>query len=332
MRFGFHFSFDRMSGLQDYIMNREPKSTVRLIERLLILVITVVLFPTVAASQHVSLVVTITDKTGRYVSGLRKDQVTVLDEDTPQEIASFEKVNVPVTVAFLFDMPALKRAELVKAAKPALLRFISTSNPANEYLIAGLDGNSYSAKPFTRDLKSISGEFDNLAKAPVTGKNTLLDALSFGIDKIKSGANGKRVIVFVSNDDGNGLKRTMAELLESVKQSDVILYAVKLKDLIGSNLKSTAFEELSAISGGKSFYPTTQSELDDTFDMVALELAHQYSLVFSSASPTTSSQWHRLQLSVKPLQIKENSSGKVTPVPLFIRSRKGYYEDGNIKK
>ncbi len=299
-------------------MDHKLKSTVRL----LLLVITVVLFPAVATAQHVSLVVTITDQTGRYVGGLRKDQVTVLDEDTPQEIASFEKVNVPITVAFLFDMPALKRAELVKAAKPALLRFISTSNPANEYLIAGLDGNSYSAKPFTRDLKSISSEFDNLAKAPVTGKNTLLDALSFGIDKVKSGANQKRVIVFVSNDDG---KRSMAELLESVKQSDVILYAIKLKDPIGSNLKSTTFDELSSISGGKSFYPTTQSELDDTFDIVALELAHQYSLVFNPASPTTSSQWHRLDLAVKPLQIKESSSVKVTPVPLFIRSRKGYY-------
>ena len=307
-------------------MNREP----RILDQLTILLLTLVLFPIVAASQQptdVSLVVTITDQTGRYVGGLRKDQVRVLDEDTPQEIASFEKVNVPASIAFLLDMPALKRAEFVKAAKPALLHFIATSNPANEYFIAGLDGNSYSAKPFTRDIKSIGSEFDNLAKATPTGKNFLLDALSFGINKVKSGANPKRVIVFVSNDDGNALKRGMTELLESVKQSDVILYAIKLRDLSGSNLKSTAFEELSSISGGKSFYPTTQSELDDTFDIVALELAHQYSLVFRPATPTkTSSQWHRLQLSVKPLQIKDSSSGKVTPVPLFVRSRKGYYE------
>jgi len=294
-------------------------------KRLLILVIAVVLFPTVATSQSVSLFVTITDKSGRYVSGLRKDQVTVVDEDTPQEIASFEKVNVPASVAFLLDMPALKRAEFVKAAKTALLRFIATSNPANEYLIAGLDGNSYSAKPFTRDLKSIGSEFDNLAKASLTGKNTLLDALSFGIEKVKTGANRKRVIVFVSNDDG---KRTMAELLESIKQSDVILYAIKLKDPVGSNLRSSAFEELTSISGGKSFYPTKENELDDTFDIVALELAHQYSLVFKPASPTkTASKWHRLEFSVKPLQIKDSSSGQITPIPLFIRSRKGYYED-----
>jgi VWFA-related protein len=304
----------------------------KLSKRSLLLVVTVLLFPIGAASQPpvktgdpVSLVVTITDKTGRYVSGLSRDQVTVLDEDVNQEIGSFEKVNVPLSVCFVFDIPAMKRAEVVKPVKSGLWRFITASNSANEYLIAGLDDNS--AKLFTRDINSIGIEFDNLTKATPTSKNTLSDALNFGIDKVKSGANRKHVIVFVSNDDGsNALKRKMAELLEGTKQSDAILYAIKLKDAIGSNLKSTAFEELTSTSGGKSFYPTTESELDDAFDILALELAHQYSLVFRPADSTnTSSKWHRLHLSVKPLQIKE-SSGKVTPIPLFVRSRKGYYE------
>ena len=304
----------------------------KLTKRSLLLLVTLLLFPIGAASQPavktsdpVSLVVTITDKTGRYVSGLSRDQVTVLDEDVTQEIGSFEKVNVPVSVCFVFDMPAMKRAELVKAVKSGLGRFITASNSANEYLIAGLDDNS--AKTFTRDFNSIGSGFDDLAKATPTNKNTLSDALNVGIDKVKSGANRKHVIVFVSNDDGsNALKRKMAELVESVKQSDAILYAIKLKDAIGSNLKSTAFEELTSTSGGKSFYPATERELDDAFDILALELAHQYSLVFRPANSTnTSSKWHRLQLSVKPLQIKD-SSGKITPVPLFVRSRKGYYE------
>jgi VWFA-related protein len=302
----------------------------KLTKRSLLLVFTVLLFPIAAASQPatktddtVSLVVTITDKTGRYVGGLSRDQVTVIDEDVPQEIGSFEKVNVPLSVCFVFDMPAMKRAEWVKAIKSGLWRFITASNSANEYLIAGLDDNS--AKTFTRDIKSIGGEFDNLAKATPTNKSSLSDALNFGI--VKSGANRKHVIVFVSNDDGsNALKRRMTELLESVKQSDVILYGIKLKDVTGSNLKSATFEELTSTSGGKSFYPTTESELDDAFDILALELAHQYSLAFRPANSTnTSSKWHRLQLSVKPLQIKD-SSGKITPVPLFVRSRKGYYE------
>jgi VWFA-related protein len=304
----------------------------KLTKRSLLLVFTVLLFPIGAASQPasktsdpVSLVVTITDKTGRYVSGLSRDQITVVDEDVTQEIGSFDKVNVPVSVCFVFDVPAMKRAELVKAVKSGLGRFITTSNSGNEYLIAGLDDNS--AKPFTRDINSIGNDFDNVAKATPTTKNTLSDALNFAIDKVKSGANRKHVLVFVSNDDGsNALKRRMAEFLESVKQSDVILYGVKLKDVIGSNLKSTPFDELTSTSGGKSFYPTTESELGDAFDILALELAHQYSLVFQPANSTnTSSKWHRLQLSVKPLQIKD-SSGKVTPTPLLVRSRKGYYE------
>ena len=226
-------------------------------------------------------------------------------------------------------MPALKRAELIKGARAGLISFIAGSNSANEYLVAGLDGESYSARPFSRDANSIATEFDNLAKASLKSKSTLSDALGFGVDKIKSGANRKHVIVCVSNDDGSSaLKKQMPELLERIKQSDVIVYAIKLKDLTGTNLKSNAFDELTSSSGGKSFYPATDIELDDTFDILALELTNQYSLAFRPANPTNaSSKWHRLQVSVNPLQLKDGRSGKITPIPLFARSRSGYYEN-----
>jgi L-lactate utilization protein LutC len=37
-----------------------------------------------------TITLTVTDKYGRYVSGLSKDQITILDEKTPQEILGFE--------------------------------------------------------------------------------------------------------------------------------------------------------------------------------------------------------------------------------------------------
>jgi len=289
----------------------------------------VAFYPIVAASQQltkpddtVSLVVTITDKSGRYVGGLNKNQVKVLAEDTPQEISSFEVARVPVSVAFLLDMSALKRAELTKVARAALSRFVSVSNSANDYLIAGIDGDSYSARKFVRDVNSIGSQFDNFANASITKKPNLSDGISLVIDKVKSGANPKQVIVFVSNDDG--LKRKLPDLLETVKQSDVILYAIKLKDAIGSNLKSAAFDELSSTSGGKAFYPATDIEFSDTFEVLALEFANQYSLVFKPANPPKG--WNRLRVTVEPLQLKENPTAKkTTPVPLFARTRSGYY-------
>src|SRR5690348_278900 len=128
------------------MMNREPGSFDRFKKGMLIFLVAVVVYTIGTASQEptnpgqtLSLTLTITDKSGRYVSGLRQDQITVLDEDAPQEISYFGKPNAPVSVVFLLDESALKRTEIAQAARSGLLRFVAASNSVNDYFIAGID-------------------------------------------------------------------------------------------------------------------------------------------------------------------------------------------------
>ena len=48
--------------------------------------------------------VTVTDKYGRYVSGLSKDRFAILDEKIPQEIVGFEQQDEPFSLVVLFDL------------------------------------------------------------------------------------------------------------------------------------------------------------------------------------------------------------------------------------
>jgi len=102
----------------------------------------------------VTLTLTITDKSGRYVGGLRKEQVTVLDQEQPQEIISLTKSDVPVSVGFLIDA-SIVNSEVWKVSQDALLKFMADSNPANEYFLMGFDSQTHLATSFTNDRKQM---------------------------------------------------------------------------------------------------------------------------------------------------------------------------------
>lgn len=51
------------------------------------------------SARQVRLTITITDKSGRYVGTLRKDQVTLFDEKAPQELTLFQEgTSVPASI------------------------------------------------------------------------------------------------------------------------------------------------------------------------------------------------------------------------------------------
>lgn len=91
-------------------------------------------FRQTAQEPSITLTLTITDKSGRYVGGLRKEQITVLDQERPQEIISLTKSDLPDSVGFLFDASILN-SEIWKVSQDSLLKFMADSNPANEYRI-----------------------------------------------------------------------------------------------------------------------------------------------------------------------------------------------------
>jgi hypothetical protein len=82
---------------------------------------------------------------------------------------------------------------------------------------------------------------------------------------------------------------------------------------------STVLKELTSVTGGTTFDSKTPAKSADAFEIIGLELRHQYTVEFNSESSSPGA-WHSLKFEVKPLQLKDSQT-----VPLFARSRSGYY-------
>jgi len=106
-----------------------------------------------------------------------------------------------------------------------------------------------------------------------------------------------------------------------MKESDIVTYAVGIMDQhdVGNPLgmQGQAFlDELTSVTGGKSFYPTTDVEMDEIFERIALELRHQYSIGYTPKDFQPDGKWRKVKVKVKPPRGLPR---------LSVRSRDGYY-------
>lgn len=266
----------------------------------------------------INLTVTVTDQYGRYVSGLEKKAFTVFDGKEPQEITYFSDDDAPVSVGVIFDVSGSMSGDKIARARQALSRFIETSHDSDEYFLIAFNSRAQLVLDKTRDGKAV---LDKLTYVETRSNTALYDATYLGVEKVQRGAHQKRALLLISDGQDNDSRYTFSEVRRLLKESDVVLYSIGI--LGGSDPGSSLglagqsiLDELSAVSGGKAFFPNSAPEMDEIFEKIALELRHQYSIGYRPNNFTNDGKWHKIKVKVTPPRGLPR---------LFVRSREGYY-------
>ena len=266
----------------------------------------------------ITLTVSVTDKTGQYVSGLDKSAFAVFDDQVLQDIRFFSDEDVPVSVSVVFDVSGSMSGNKILQAREALSRFIQTSHERDEYFLLSFDAHVYDLLDKTRDAASVLAKFTYVQPH---GNTALYDAVYLGLDKLARGAYPKRVILLISDGEDNRSRYTFKELRRALQESGTLVYSIGIgvRYLRHATGEET-LKELASISGGKAFFPTSADKMHEVFERIALELRHQYSIGYRPKIFVPDGRWHRLKV-------------KLTPPPglprLVVRSRKGYYATAN---
>ena len=270
----------------------------------------------------VTLTLTVTDPLGRYVSGLDKTAFTINDNNQEQEISFFSDSDAPVSVGILFDVSGSMSGEKIKKARKALERFISTSHPMDEYFLIAFNSRAQLLMDRTRDGEAV---LQKLTLVQPKNNTALYDAVYLGVERVTRGSHQKRALLIISDGQDNASRYNFGEVRRLMKESDVVTYAVGIIDGgdTGSALgiQGQAFlDELSSVTGGKSFYPKTDVEMDEIFERIALELRHQYSIGYIPKDFQADGKWRKVKVKVKPPRGLPR---------LTVRGREGYYATPN---
>jgi Ca-activated chloride channel family protein len=270
----------------------------------------------------VTLTLTVTDPFGRYVSGLSKGAFTIQDNNEEQEITFFSDADAPVSVGILFDVSGSMSGDKVRKARKALERFITTSHPSDEYFLIAFNNRAQLLMDRTRDSESL---LRKLTLVNPKNNTALYDAVYLGIERVTRGTHQKRAMLIISDGQDNASRYNFGEVRRLMKESDVVTYSVGIMDRGDSSsangMQGQAFlDELSAVSGGKAFYPQTDVEMDEIFERIALELRHQYSIGYTPKDFQPDGKWRKVKTKIKPPRGLPR---------LTVRGREGYYATPN---
>ncbi len=270
----------------------------------------------------VSLTLTVTDLYGRYVSGLTKKAFSIVDNNEEQEITFFSDADAPVSVGVIFDVSGSMSGDKIAKARNALQRFINTSHPSDEYFLIAFNSRAQLLLDRTRDGDAV---LRKLTLVEPRENTALYDAVYLGVERVTRGSHQKRALLIISDGQDNSSRYNFGEVRRLMKESDVVTYAVGIMG--GSDASSPlgmqgqAFlDELTSVTGGKSFYPNTDVEMDEIFERIALELRHQYSIGYTPKDFAPDGKWRKVKVKVKPPRGLPR---------LTVRSREGYYATPN---
>ncbi len=272
----------------------------------------------------VTMNVTVTDLYGRFVSGLKKNAFTILDENAEQKIEFFSDDDAPVSVGIVFDVSGSMSGEKIQKAREALSKFIGTSHPMDEYFLIAFNKRAQLLLDRTRNGEAV---LDKLQMVQPKDNTALYDAVYLGTEKVTTGVHQKRALIIISDGQDNNSRYTFADVRKELKESDVSVYAI---GILGGGDGSTAegvtgqayLEELAGVTGGRAFFPQTNIEMDEIFERIALELRHQYSIGYRPANFNNDGKWRKLKVKVKPPRGLPR---------LFVRTKEGYYAVPNPK-
>ncbi len=266
----------------------------------------------------ITLTLTVTDLYGRYVSGLTKNAFTVTDNGKEQEITYFSDSDSPASVGILFDVSGSMSGDKIAKARNALSKFINTSHPSDEYFLIAFNKRAQLLLDRSRDGDAV---LQKLTLVQPKNNTALYDAVYLGLERVSRGSHQKKALLIISDGQDNASRYNFGEVKRLMKESDIVTYAVGI--LGGSDMSSSLgmmgqsfLDELTSVTGGRSFYPSGDAELDEIFERIALELRHQYSVGYTPPNFTPDGKWHKVKVKVNPPRGLPR---------LTVRSREGYY-------
>jgi Ca-activated chloride channel family protein len=267
--------------------------------------------------NEVNVVFTVTDKHGRYVRDLKKEDFKVVDDNKPApDIRSFHaETNLPLEVGLLVDASNSVR-DRFKFEQEAATEFLNqTIRPRyDEAFVIGFDVTPEVTQDFTDNTEKLSIGVRSLRPG---GGTALFDALYFACrDKLmKARHNGpvRRAIILLSDGDDNQSHVTREEAIEMAQRADVIVYTISTNLSGAGHHGDKVLERIADATGGRAYVPFQINEVANAFAAIQEELRSQYAIAYKPADFIADGRYRSVD--IQPVGQKG----------LRVRSRHGYY-------
>jgi Ca-activated chloride channel family protein len=280
-------------------------------------------------SDLVTVIATIAKKSLKDSIELQREDFEILEDGVRQEIANFAReADQPLKLVMLFDSSLSVMQKINFQRRSAAKFFERVMRPQDQAALIAVSTEVVVLQEFTGKVPSLVNATKFLK---AQGATSLYDAVYLAADYLKP-AQGRRVIVIVSDGGDTTSAKGLLGALTNAQQADAVIFSVftgnskisqNLRDLAGER----ALETLSAETGGEVFRPKatpgTQGEetdeqslkeLDLAFASLADQLRTQYTLGFFSTNDKRDGSFRKLTVRIrKPGYLARARAGYYAP-------------------
>jgi Ca-activated chloride channel family protein len=252
-------------------------------------------------TTRVFIPVAVTDPKMRFVTGLRKENFKVFENETEQPITQFTREDAPLSVGIVFDTSG-SMGNKIRKSREAVAEFLKTANPADEFFLVCFNDTPHLAVSLTPGFEEIQ---KRLAFTHAKGHTALLDGLYMAIDHLKQARNQRKALLVISHGGDNSSKYSDAEVRQAVRESDVQIYSIGIYEPLPSGDQRPAeaggsglLRDLCEQTGGKNFRVGNQANLAEVAAAIGLELRNQYVLGYTPKNLVKDGTYRRVQVRV----------------------------------
>jgi VWFA-related protein len=265
--------------------------------------------------NEVNLIFTVTDKKGKFITGLKRENFGLLDDGRPPvAVLHFtQQTNLPLRVGIMLDTSSSIRQRFQFEQDSAIAFLLQILHQNDRAFVEGFDIQTDLAQDFTNNVDLLN---EGIRKLRPGGGTALFDALyktcRDQMLTLKETGAVRRAIILVSDGDDNYSRVEESDAIKMCQRADTIVYSISTNISPSKDKGDDILKAISEATGGQAFYPIKLEDVAIGFRNVEEELRSQYHLVYRPANLKMDGSFRTIYLQAVDPRYK-------------VRAQKGYF-------
>ncbi|HWZ01426.1 MAG TPA: VWA domain-containing protein [Edaphobacter sp.] len=265
--------------------------------------------------NEVNLIFTVTDKHGKFVTGLKQENFGLLDNQRPPEaVLHFQQqTNLPLRVGIMLDTSSSIRQRFQFEQDSAIEFLLQILHRGDRAFVEGFDIQTDLAQDFTNNVDLLN---QGIRKLRPGGGTALFDALyktcKDQMLTLQETNAVRRALILVSDGDDNYSRVQESDAIKMCQRADTIVYTISTNISPSKDKGDDVLKQISEATGGQPFYPIKLEDVAIGFRNIEEELRSQYHLVYRPANLKMDGSFRTIYL-------------QATDPRYHVRAQKGYF-------
>lgn len=265
---------------------------------------------------RVNVLFTVSDKRGRFVNNLTKDEFEVYENKKKQTVLEFvAESGLPLRIAMLVDTSNSIRDRFrfeVEAAGQFLESVIRADK--DKALIYSFDTQAQLVQDLTADTEQLAKKLRGLRAGGGTALfDAMFEACRDRLSLEQPRHKFRRALIVIGDGEDNASHYTRDQALEMAVKAEVVIYAISTNITRVETDGDKLLKYFAKETGGVAFFPFKAEDLAQDFENIANELRSQYTVLYKPEPLKEDGLFHTIEIKVKNRK------------DVVVRARRGYY-------